>query len=65
MLTYSLIENKGTCNPSCKRWGHRKGPVKALVRCSGVLGWQEMEELVRSRKGAEGAGEGGAARPRG
>lgn len=65
VLTYSLIENKEAHNPSGKRWGQRKGPVGPLVRSSGVLGWQEMEKLVRSRKGAEGAGEGGAAQPRG
>lgn len=32
-----------------------------LALCSRVLGWQGMEGLGRSRKGAEGAGEGGAA----
>ena len=28
--------------------------MEPLVRCSGVLGWQGMEDLVRSRKAAEG-----------
>lgn len=64
-MCYSLIENKGACNPACKRWCQRKGPVGPLVRYSGVLGCQGMEELVRSREGAEGVGEGGAAWPRG